>query len=177
MTVDPRDELWEAVYDTYYESYFQELLADDLVTVWRNIDEATKVLVALTASGSVASGWAVWKLGSGELLWAILSGFVAVVAIVHASLGVPAKLKDWSEVKHVFTSLRVSLETFRHEMSVNPEFPTDEFWESYAAHRAVYADGMLRIQNDVFRTSRRAAKVQRRLNERLAIPTEASEEN
>lgn len=171
MAVDQRDELWNAVYDTYYESYFQELLADDLVTLWRNVDEATKVLVALTATGSAVSGWAVWKLGYGQELWVLLSGFVAVIAIVHAALGVPVKLKDWGEVKRNFTSLRVNLETFRHRISVNHEFPIDEFWDLYEKRRQEYGDAMQRIENDLFRTDRRAERVQDKLNIRVASIT------
>lgn len=168
MPVDQRDQLWESTYDTYYEAYFQELFADDLVTVWRNIDESTKVIVAITATGSVVSGWALWQAKAGQIVWVIIAGFVAVVAIVHATLGVPAKLKDWGEVKHIFTALRIDLETFRHQMLIDPEFPLDEYKHKFKEYRDRYRDGMQRIQNDIFRTLRRANNIQSSLNERLA---------
>ena len=168
MPVDQREQLWEAVYDTYYEAYFQELFADDLVTIWRKIDEITKVCVAITATSSVVSGWVLWQTPTGYITWVVIAGIVAVLSIVHATLGVPAKLKDWGEVKQIYTALRVDLETLRHQMKIDTEFQLDEFKQKFINYRDRYRDGMQRIQNDMFRTLRRANKIQSSLNERLA---------
>jgi hypothetical protein len=52
MDFDPRDELWNAAFNTYYDAYYEEIAADKMISRWQILDELTKVLVALTASGS-----------------------------------------------------------------------------------------------------------------------------
>ncbi len=84
MTVDPRDELWRAAFDTYYDSYYEELLADRLINVWRRVDEVTRILAALTASTSAVTGWALWAQQYSRNVWAVLAGFAAVLTILHA---------------------------------------------------------------------------------------------
>ena len=58
MALDARDEVWNAAYDTYYSTYFEEMVCDVLLDRWQWLDEVTKVLVALTATGSAVTGWA-----------------------------------------------------------------------------------------------------------------------
>ncbi len=57
---DPRDQLWKVAFYTYYQAYYVEMLISALIDRWQIVDETTKVLVALTASGSVVSGWVLW---------------------------------------------------------------------------------------------------------------------
>ncbi len=166
--MDPRDELWNQSFVTYYESYLQELLGDKIVSRWRTIDDVTKILVALTATGSVVSAWALWETADGKLVWSIIAGIASILSILHASLSVPAKLKDWVEVKQLFTGLRLDLETFRQNMAMNPNFDIDAFNKSYNDLRARYRDAMIRIQNDWFRTRRLAMRIQtEELNPRI----------
>ena len=61
MDTDPRDTLWTSAFDTYYDVYYEELVADEVNNRWQILDEVTKVLVALTASGSAISGWILWN--------------------------------------------------------------------------------------------------------------------
>lgn len=61
MVFDPRDKLWEATYKTYFESFNMEIAAQNLIDRWQIVDELTKVLVALTASGSAVAGWTMWN--------------------------------------------------------------------------------------------------------------------
>ena len=127
MAFDPRDELWNATYDTLYFTYYNEILCDTLVRRWQITDDLTKVLVALTASGSAISGWALWSDQRFQFLWVGIAGFAALLSIVHSALGVPSRLKDWGDSKRRFASLRIELETFQYRMRVNPEFSTEEF--------------------------------------------------
>ena len=167
MAVDPRDKLWESAFDTYYASYYQELFADNLVSAWRNIDYITKLLVAFTATGSVATGWVLWKTSFGQIVWTIIAGVAAIIAIVHSTLGVPAKLNDWIEAKQTFTELRVDLETFRHQMGIDSQFPLVEFKQRFNDFRVRYGNGMRHIQNDLFRTGRKANKIQSQVDKYL----------
>ena len=61
MEHDARDVLWNRAFDTYYDSLFEETVADWIVDRWQIADDVTKVLVALTALGSGISGWALWN--------------------------------------------------------------------------------------------------------------------
>lgn len=142
MTVDPRDELWEATFKTYYDAYYIELLEDALIARWQVVDEVTKVLVALTAGGSAVSGWALWTQPHFKTIWAILAGIAALLAIVHSALAVPGRISDHAEAKRRFASLRIGLETFCYRMRVAPEFPVPEFMEELAQHRRVFSDAV-----------------------------------
>ena len=43
MTGDSRDSLWEATFETYYDSYYQEILAYELINHWQYLDETAKL--------------------------------------------------------------------------------------------------------------------------------------
>lgn len=167
MTFDPRDQIWEAIFETYYNSYYEELLADELINRWQLADEVTKVLVALTASGSAVSGWALWSEAEFKVVWAFLAGIGAVLAIVHTALGVPSRLKDWSDIKQWFATLRIDLETFRYRMQVDPQFPIKEFADELVELRKRYGQGIQRLKNDILMTRHLRDRVQDQLNERL----------
>lgn len=158
MSHDPRDAIWNKTFETYYESYFYELVADKLVDRWQLTDDVTKVLVAITASGSAISGWALWQDPGVKWLWAIVAGIGAVLAIVHAALGVPNRIKDWEDIKRSFVSLRVNLETFRHRMEIDPNFPVDGFTNDYAIFRKQFGELVPRQKNDILRTKEPVAQ-------------------
>ena len=45
-------ELWKAVFETFYDASYNEAVADTLVSRWQVVDDLSKILVAVTASGS-----------------------------------------------------------------------------------------------------------------------------
>jgi hypothetical protein len=69
-----RDRLWEAVFETYYDAYYEEILSGDLIDRWQSFDEFAKIVIALTASGSAVSGWALWTQPGFRAVWAVLAG-------------------------------------------------------------------------------------------------------
>jgi hypothetical protein len=164
MTIDPRDELWEAAFDTYYDAYYQELLRDRLVDRWQRVDDIAKVLAALTASGSAVSGWALWNQPGFKTVWALLAGFAAILTIVHAALSVPARVRDRAEAKRLFAGLRISLETFRYCMRVDPGFPVEKFLHDFVEYRARHSDSIQLLKNDILITKRMQTKTQAHLN-------------
>ncbi len=164
MAFDQRDELWEVTFETYYDAYYNEQLADYLINRWQRVDESTKVLSALTASGSAVSGWALWNQPSFHLMWALLAGAAALLTITHAALAVPGRLKDQAELKRRFAGLRTDLETFRYRMRVNPDFSVDDFTKEFVTYRTRYSDSIQLLKNDLLLTSRLAKKAQSELN-------------
>ncbi len=123
---DPRAKLWQATFETYYDSYFQELSANRLLERWERFDDATKVLVALTASGSAIAGWTLWNEPGLKYVWATLAGSAAVMSVVHAALKVPERLARHFDSKSEFSGLRIALETFRHQMQIFPDYSVQD---------------------------------------------------
>jgi hypothetical protein len=91
----------------------------------------------------------------------------AIVAILHATLAVPPRIKDWTDISHVFATLRTDLETFRYRMETNPQFPPDEYINTFEEFRKRLANEVARRKNDILLTSRLENKAQDRVNERL----------
>jgi hypothetical protein len=169
MAVDPRDELWKAVYDTWYLAAYNEQIAEALVARWQRVDDWTKVLTAITASGSAIAGWALWNEAGFKTLWVVIAGIGAVASIVGSALGTPSRLKDWGDSKREFTVLKLDLETFQYEMRINPEFDIEAFTKRFNDYRARLADAICRIKNDILSTSRFAINCQTALDERLKL--------
>ena len=168
MAVDQRGVMWEKSFDTYYQCYFEELVADSLVYRWLILDDVTKVLVALTASGSAIAGWSLWSSDDFKWLWALLAGFGALLSVIHASLGVPSRVKQWEGLKRTFAKLRIEIETFRQRMAINPNFELDAFVKEYSLYRKRYGEAMQQLQGDIVRTRRFEEKIQDNLNEQIA---------
>ena len=164
---DPRDRLWEATFDTYYDSYYQEILASDLIDRWQILDESAKVLVALTASGSAVSGWALWSQPGFRWLWVGVAGLSAVIAILHATLGVANRIRDWSDIWRAFGALRTDLETFRYRMEIDPQFSVEHFTLEFQGYRERFGACAQRLKNDILLTTRLQNSAQDKLNERL----------
>jgi hypothetical protein len=169
MDFDPRDELWNAAFNTYYDAYYEEIAADKMISRWQILDELTKVLVALTASGSAISGWALWSDVNFKYIWIVMAGTGALLALIHSTLGVPGRLKDWGEIKRWFAIIRIDLETFRYQMTVDPEFSVDNFSKNFIDYRRRYGEGVQRLKNDILRTNRLERKSQTDLNERIQL--------
>jgi hypothetical protein len=168
--------LWLVVYETYYQSHYQELEADRLVARWQKFDDVVKTVVAITASSSAIAGWALWSNPGFKSIWACLAGLGALLAVVHASLGVPGRLKDWGEIQRFFIMLRIDLETMQYRMRVEPEFALEPFTRELVECRKRYGDGFQRVKNDLLRTERLRLKAQEDLDDLIAAKYPTREE-
>ncbi len=168
MPTDPRDELWVASFDTFYDSTYAEAIADNLIDRWQRVDEITRALVAITASTSAVAGWALWSKPEFHNSWLVISGIAALLAILHATLGVAGRIKDHAEDKRRFLSLSRDLETFRYEMRINPTFDIAEFSKRFLEFRKRYSDAAQLVKNDIAATHRLATATQLEVNHRLA---------
>jgi hypothetical protein len=108
-------------FDTFYDSYFQEMASETLVSRWQIIDKSTAFLVASTASGSALAGWALWSAPGWKLGWAAVAGVATVASIGHGVMGVPERVKTHGEVRRGFSKLRVDLETYRQRLKADLE--------------------------------------------------------
>jgi hypothetical protein len=131
------------------------------------LDGFNKVLVALTASGSAISSWAVWAKSIGQVAWVILASVAAVLAIVHSALGVAHRLKTWGDVKRSFTGLKISLETLQYKMRFDMATPVATFGDEFIKYRQRYLKAVQALPNDVFVGKRLTIKVQTDLNKKI----------
>ena len=164
---DPRDEIWNSTFDTYYESFYGEVVANRLARRWQLIDQITKVLVAITASGSAVAGWTLWSEEGFKILWVTIAGVAALLAIIHSAMSVADRLNDAGDVNRSFATLRIELETFRSRMRIDPEFPIEDFTQELVEFRRRYGECVQRIKDDILRTKRLRQKAQDDVDERL----------
>jgi hypothetical protein len=153
MAVDPRDTIWDAAYFLWYDTKYNVELASRMVDRLKALDDVTKVLVALTASGSAVAGWNLWSKNGFATAWVITAGAAALLSISHGSLGIPARLKDWLEMKRDFLGLRSGLDTFRSNMENHPDFDVAKSEEILAGFRGKFGEYEGRIPSDFFVTS------------------------
>jgi hypothetical protein len=159
-----RDKLWSATFETYYDSYLQELSSEKLLERWGNFDDVTKVLVALAASGSAIAGWTLWSEPGFKYIWAIFAGFVAVMSIVHAALKVPERVARHLDSKADFAALRIALETFRHQMQIFPSFSVEDYNKKYLQYRERYQTLVSKLKSDFLSTQAMVKAAQIELN-------------
>lgn len=167
MAIDPRDELWNVAFETWYLAAYNELVSGQVVRRWQIFDDATKVLVALTASGSAVSGWALWNDPDYKNIWLVLAGIGAVLSILSSALGVPSRLKDWGDLKRDFSMLEIELGTFRSRMRINPEFDVEQFTKEYVEFRRRYGEVAQRLKNDLLATKKLSMRCQAILDEHV----------
>lgn len=165
---DPRDEIWSASFNILYDSLYQEIVADRLVKKWQQIDALTRVLVALTASSSAVAGWALWTKPEVKPLWIVVSGFAAVLSIIHATLGVPDRIKQFTEDEGRFLSLRTQVEALRYKMRINAQFDVESFTSDLLKYLERFAEYGKQVRNDLLRTQRLEEASQSQVNKVLA---------
>jgi len=162
-----RELLWQFSFKTYYECFLEAIVADKLVQRWQWFDRVATTTVAMTASGSAISGWALWNEAAFRPYWAVLAGLGAVLSILHSNLGVANQLKTWRDLKSTFTLVRIELETFRFRMLFQTDRPVDEHDREFQELRKRFAEGFSRIDNDIWRTRGLIRQSQDLLDSRL----------
>ncbi len=166
---DPREELWKAVFDTYYDSLFEEMMADSLISKWSRVDEATRFVVAATATGSAVAGWALWSQPGFKAPWAVISGIAALLSIIHSTLIIPGKLKAHAAEKRIFAALRIDLETFRIKTRIGPDgFDMKQFTDEFLKYRQHFSECVQQTSSDIMRLGCLENRIQLKVDERLA---------
>ena len=173
MAIDPRDQIWNATFETYYNSFYQELLSDVLLVRWQRVDDLVKLLVAIFAGTSAIAGLVSLyaKTLNIEWAWPVLTGLAAVLSIAHKELAVPFRLRDHGENKRSFAALRLDLETFRYKMQFDPDFPVADFTAKFEEFRKRYGEEYRRLRVDSFVTSSLQTTCQAELDSKVASIT------
>jgi hypothetical protein len=165
---DARDELWQKAFDAYYDTYYEEILSAATLRRWIWVDTITKLLVAITTASSAVAGWTLWSKPGFRELWLIVAGIAAILSIIHASLAVAERVRDWESIGGAFFNLRVQMEDFRNRMCIDPEFPIETFLKHFEVVRRRYVETVERSRDDILQTSRLKRSCQKDVNTRLS---------
>ncbi len=143
------DEFWNALYQTYYDSYLNEVISDRVANRWEIFDDVGKVVVAVTASGSAISGWALWNNPNWRWLWTLIASTSAVVGIVQTSLQTANRVKSWSEAKRTFAGVRIELETLMFMFRFDAQKNVSDFEQRFVELRKKFLEAVQLINNDI----------------------------
>ena len=165
---DPRDILWEESFRVFYDAYYEQLLAEKLLRKWHWADLWSRLLVAVTASGSAIAAWAVWGLAGFNIVWAVVAGVAALFSVVHSVLNVSSRLKELSESRAAFLLIRTGAEAIRRRMRMNPKFTVAKFTTAIERLGKMYAEAESKLAVDVFRTRRLEFRVQDEVDSLIA---------
>jgi hypothetical protein len=88
------DALRKVVFRVFYDTYLQELYADELLNFWNRVNAVITALVAVTATGSAIAGWALWSTAGGKITWVFVSGTAAVAALLSQVFATPKNYRE-----------------------------------------------------------------------------------
>jgi len=162
-----RNQLWKEVFFVYYEVFYTELLSEALARKWLALDTFAGITIALTASGSAVAGWALWSQPGFKPIWATLAGTGALLSIVHRTIHVTQRLKDYSDSARRLAQLRVEFEALRHRIRMAKPTELSDVNKRFEELRKSSVDNSL-VTNDIFLTSTLEEQTQQKLNRMLA---------
>ena len=160
-----RAKLRSDAYDKWYDSYFNENVANRLVSRWQAFNDPAKVIIAVTASGSVIAGWTLWSQPGFKTVWIALAGTGALLSVISSSLTVSERIKDWASTRAESSAIRVQVEILKTEMDLKPDFDVDQTQKSLENIRLRYSDAVERMRNDFLHTSKLDVTCKKELDE------------
>ena len=164
-----RDELWNVAWETFYDAYYYEILFDDISKKWQTFDFATRLLVALTASGSAVAGWALWSDENYKIGWVVFAGLASVISIIHAALNTNEKLKRYAKLSSDISNVKMEYETFQHELTIYPDFDVDKYFKKHQKLRGSYQKALEAYAPDFMSSVKIQNVAQTKLNHKLGI--------
>lgn len=164
-----RDELWKVSWETFYDTFYYEVLFGELSKSWQRFDFVARLLVALTASGSAVAGWALWNDADYKLYWTLFAALASVISIVHATVNAPEKLKHYVKLSNDISEVKIEYETFRHELAIYPEFDIDKNFKRHQKLREKYQKVLSGYSPDFMASQKAQNYAQTLLNEKLGI--------
>lgn len=77
----------QRIYDLYRLSSLNAKYYGYKLKKWRRINYVFDIVIALSASSGIAS-WAIWQTDNGRLVWAVVGGIAALLAVVKSTFNV-----------------------------------------------------------------------------------------
>lgn len=115
--------LWNEIHQKYYDVSFQEIVLDAQIARWENFDLLSRYLIAITTSSSAVSGWYFWQKPGFSIIWSVLAGVAALLAILYNVVPISQHLKDGNRAYSELHPIRVAFDELRLkcQMGVNDE--------------------------------------------------------
>jgi len=164
-----RDELWKASWESLYDASYYEILFGEVSKSWQFFDFITRLLVALTASGSAVAGWVLWNDEQFKVAWVIAAGVASVLSILHTTFNTPERINSYSKLANEVSGIRLDYETFHHELKVYPEFDIDNKFQMHKELREKFRKALDIYSPDFMTTDRIRHRSQTLLNVKLGI--------
>ncbi|MGL6075705.1 MAG: hypothetical protein ACRC8S_16235 [Fimbriiglobus sp.] len=160
-----RNLLWRESFRLLYDSYYEQLLAEQLLARWYWVDLISRWLVAVTASGSAIAAWAVWAKEGFTIVWAIVAALSSLLSISHSVLNVGNRLKELVEDRSVFMGIRTSASSIRRKMRLNPKFDIEKMTMEVDQLSKMFSDAESKVNiQDIWRRRELEKRVQVQLN-------------
>ncbi|ATD08270.1 hypothetical protein SIO17_14520 [Pseudoalteromonas piscicida] len=167
-----RDKLWESTWNAYYDAYYHEILISILAGRWEFFDIVSKILIALTASGSAIAGWQLWGEEGFKQIWVTIAAVASLLSIVHAALQVQQKLENNTKLAANFTNLRIELETFQEQMAIFPDFDVTNYNKTFLQLKSRLKTYSTNYNPDLLSSKSMQESAQKKLNKRLGVDDE-----
>jgi hypothetical protein len=116
MTEESAKEFWQPSFDALYEACFFELASDHIILAWYWIDLTVSILTTITVLASALSGWVLWGIPSGKIVWGCITVTAFALTIFHRILAVPSRIRSEGERRQLFSTLRVQIQNFRETL-------------------------------------------------------------
>ncbi len=127
-------------FNIWWNSRYKELIASGLIKKWETVDTFCQIAIALTAVGSGIAGWHLWELPQMKIVWSVISGMIALVAICHKWFHVVDKVKIWSDTRTAFKMIKNNLETLRYQVDISFEKNYENIHKMYLNIRENYTN-------------------------------------
>lgn len=88
----------------------------------RRLDRIFQFTIAFGSSSAIG-GWAIFGQGGGEMVWAIIAGLTAVVAIAQPILNLSKDIERYSKLFSAHALIYEELERIVAEVEVKQDFP------------------------------------------------------
>lgn len=147
-----------------YDSYMQELISEELLNYWSRFDAVSSILIAVTSSGSTVAGLALWKTGTGGVLWAVFSVTATVLAVVSTVLQIPNRIKSQTDLSVAFRDIELQAELFYEGLDTAEATKADE---DYRALDHEFRETLRKAPNDLIMTEKWRERIQGRINEKM----------
>lgn len=163
--------LWDKVFEVYYDSFYEEMIAEALIKKWSVFDSMSKFLALITASGSTIAGISLWNDPEYKIIWVIISVLAALVVAANLSMKVAENLKHQMNTEKEFRDLRIAVETLRMKMEIeNINTGTCDSSNNYdqlMEYKNKYRELSCGIENDILKSKKFGYKIQKELDDRL----------
>ena len=167
-----RDELKTAVWDSFYDTSYFDILFTDISKRWQIFDYVTRLLVAFTASGSAIAGWALWNQADFKTVWVVSAGVASILSIIHATSNATEKVNTYGKLSNGVSLLSHEYETFYKKLKIYPEFDVDNEYATHEDLRSQFKKILESYSPDFFTTSKLKNNAQTKLNIKLGIKEE-----